>query len=239
LERFPKGVIMDSQWLGVGSALWLGVLTSISPCPLATNLAAVSYVGRDAGCATRVLSSGLMYTLGRVVAYTAIAWLVVASILSTQGTAVWLQRNINLFLGPFLVLVGMVLVGLITIPIPTGATLISYHERLQKWGLLGAGLLGFLFALSFCPVSAALFFGSLIPLAITEHSPLLLPAAYGVGTGLPVLAFAMILIFGAKSVGLAFQRISSIERWARPATGVVILGVGIYLTLNHVHKIGD
>jgi len=228
--------MMDSHWISIGSALWLGILTSISPCPLATNLAAISYIGRDASRARRVFLAGLLYTLGRVIAYTALAALVVASILSAPGTAVWLQRNINLFLGPLLVLVGMVLVGLLELPMSAGNFWSGYRERVQKLGLFGAGLLGLLFALSFCPVSAALFFGSLIPLAITERSPLLLPAVYGIGTGVPVLGFALVLVFGVKSVGTAFQWVSSADRWLRPATGVVILGVGIYLTLVHVFK---
>lgn len=228
---------MDSQWLSIGSALWLGILTSISPCPLATNLAAISYIGRDSGQTRMVVLSGLLYTLGRVIAYTALAALVVASILSAPGTAVWLQRNINLFLGPLLVLVGMALVGLIELPLPSGAMLSGYRERIQKLGLAGAGLLGLLFALSFCPVSAGLFFGSLIPLAIAKQSPFLLPVVYGIGTGVPVLGFAFVLAFGAKSVGMAFQRVSNVDRWLRPATGLVILSVGVYLTLLHVFKI--
>jgi len=179
----------------------------------------------------------MLYTLGRVIAYTALAALVVASVLSAPGMAVWLQRNINLLLGPLLVLVGMVLVGLIELPLPSGATLDAYRERVQKFGLASAGLLGLLFALSFCPVSAAIFFGSLIPLAIAEQSPMLLPVVYGIGTGVPVLGFAILLTFGVKSVGTAFQRVSNVDRWLRPATGLVILSVGIYLTLVHVYKI--
>lgn len=228
---------MNTLIVGAGSALWLGLLTSISPCPLATNIAAISFVGRSAGKPSAVLLSGLLYTLGRVLAYALLGALVVASVLSAPGVSVWLQRNLNLFLGPLLVLVGMVLLGLIELPVSTGAGLAAFHDRVQKLGILGAGLLGLLFALSFCPVSAALFFGSLIPLAISEQSPLLLPAVYGVGTGVPVLAFALILIFGAKSLGTAFQKLTGIERWLRQGTGIAILLIGIYLTLQHVFRV--
>ncbi|WLD12843.1 aromatic aminobenezylarsenical efflux permease ArsG family transporter [Planctellipticum variicoloris] len=228
---------MDSLVVGIGSAAWLGLLTSISPCPLATNIAAISFVGRDASKLSIVLLSGLMYTLGRVVAYAALGSLVVASILSAPGAAVWLQRNISLFVGPLLVLVGMVLLGLIEIPLPAGTFLNSLRERLQKRGILGAGLLGLVFALSFCPVSAALFFGSLIPLAIAEESPLLLPAVYGIGTGVPVLGFAVVLACGAKSLGMVFQRVTGMERWLRLGTGLAILLIGIVLTLQHVFRV--
>lgn len=186
---------MNALMLGIGSALWLGLLTSISPCPLATNLAAISYVGREAGKSWGVWSSGRMYTLERVLAYTLLGALVVASVLSTPGVSARLQRNINLFLGPLLVLVGMVILEWIAPPIRAGAGLNALRDRVQKLGLPGAGLLRLLFAICFCPVSAALFFGSLIPLAISEQSPFPLPAVYGVDTGVTVLIFALILVF--------------------------------------------
>jgi cytochrome c biogenesis protein CcdA len=225
---------MDANWLPVASAFWLGVLTSISPCPLATNLAAVSYIGRDAERPRLVMQAGLLYTLGRVIAYAALASLIVWSVLSAPGAAIWLQTTVNLFLGPVLVLVGMVLLDLLRLPATSSSLWNGCRERVQKMGMAGAGLLGFLFALSFCPVSAALYFGSLIPLAINGQSPILLPAIYGVGTGIPVLGFSIALVFGAQAVSKTFQGVSSVEKWLRPATGILILTVGIYLTFVHV-----
>ncbi len=228
---------METLLIGMGTVLWLGLLTSISPCPLATNIAAISYVGRDARKTSLVVLSGMLYILGRVVGYTLLGALVVASVLSAPGASVWLQRNISLFVGPLLILVAMVLLGLIELPVSGGAIVNSLRERFQKLGLVGAVLLGLLFALSFCPVSAALFFGSLIPLAIAEQSPLLLPAVYGIGTGLPVLGFGIVLAFGAKSLGVVFQKVSGIEQVLRRATGVVMLLIGVYLTLQHVYRV--
>lgn len=228
---------MDPIWIGIVSAFWLGILTSISPCPLATNLAAISYIGRDAAHPRLVIQAGLLYTLGRVVAYSSLASLIVWSLLSAPVTALWLQSRVNLFLGPILVLVAMVLLGLLNLPTPSGGLLARFHERVRGFGAAGAGLLGFLFALSFCPVSAALYFGSLIPLAISDQSPLLLPAIYGFGTGLPVLGIAIALVCGTQAVATGFRGISVAERWLRPATGIVILGIGIYLTLVHAFGI--
>lgn len=228
---------MDSVWIGIASAFWLGILTSISPCPLATNLAAVSYIGRDVGHPLSVLRAGLLYTLGRVFAYASLASLIVWSVLSAPGVALWLQSRVNLFLGPILVLVGMVLLGLLNLPATTGSFGNGLRERVQHFGVAGAAVLGFLFALSFCPVSAALYFGSLIPLAINDQSPLLLPAVYGIGTGLPAVGFAIALVFGTQAVARGFQGISAAERWLRPATGLVILGIGIYLTVVHAFGI--
>ena len=228
---------MESIVLAIGSAFWLGLLTSISPCPLATNIAAISFVGRDAGRTSKVLVAGSLYALGRVIAYSVIGALVVASILSAPGASIWLQRNISLFIGPLLVLVGMVLLGLIELPVSAGSGMNRFRERIQKMGLAGAVLLGLLFALSFCPVSAALVFGSLIPLAIANKSSLLLPAVYGIGTGVPVIVFAIALSLGAKSLGSLFQRVTATEQKIRLFTGIVILLIGIWLTLQHVFQV--
>jgi threonine/homoserine/homoserine lactone efflux protein len=95
-------------------------------------------------------------------------------------------------------------------------------------------LLGVVFALSFCPLSAALFFGSLIPLAIRNGSRVLLPSLYGVGTALPVFAFALVIALGARSLATVFRRLTQVERVARWATGAVFVGVGIYLSVVHI-----
>lgn len=228
---------MTPLMIAIGSSLWLGILTSISPCPLATNIAAISYVGRNAGNSGLVLASSALYTLGRVAAYAVIGSLVVASLLSAPGVSVWLQKNMNLFLGPFLVLVGMILLGLIELPFLKGNGLNWARTRVEKLGLAGSGLLGILFALSFCPVSAALFFGSLVPLAIANESKMLLPAVYGVGTGIPVLIFAVMLAFGKNSFGKFFGQVTGAEKWLRAITGVSVLLVGVYITLQQVYHV--
>jgi cytochrome c biogenesis protein CcdA len=228
---------MNTLLLATGSALWLGILTSISPCPLATNIAAISYVGRSVDRTALVLASSVFYTLGRIVAYAALGAIIVASLLSAPGLSVWLQKYLNLFLGPFLVLVGMVVLGLIELPAMSGGGMNRLQAHVEKWGLAGSGLLGLLFALSFCPVSAALFFGSLIPLAIAHESSVLLPAVYGVGTGIPVVVFAVMLVFGKKSLGKFFGKVTGAEKWLRTITGVSVLLVGIYITLQQVYGI--
>src|SRR6056297_2484193 len=111
---------MNGYWLAAGSALWLGILTSISPCPLATNIAAISYVSRSLGQFWKTIVSSLLYTLGRVLAYSVLGAMVVASLLSAPGLAVWLQKYLNLFLGPLLILVGMIMLRLIELPMSSG-----------------------------------------------------------------------------------------------------------------------
>ena len=226
---------MSGYWIAAGSAFWLGILTSISPCPLATNIAAISYVSRSLGHSWKTIASSLLYTFGRVLAYSVLGALIVASLLSVPGVAVGLQKYLNLFLGPLLIIVGMILLGLIELPMSSGQGIQWLRQRFEKLGLVGSGLLGLLFALSFCPVSAALFFGSLIPLAVTNDSSLFLPALYGIGTGVPVLVFAVLLVFGKQSFSAFFNRVTSAEAWLRRITGGSIVAVGIYITLQQIY----
>jgi cytochrome c-type biogenesis protein len=228
---------MSGLGLAILSALWFGVLTSISPCPLATNITAISFVGRRTGSPRGVLLSGLLYTLGRALVYTAIGVLLVMSLLSAPTVSLTLQTWMNKVLGPILILVGMVMLGLLRFNLRGRGMSEGLQQRVEGWGLLGALALGCLFALSFCPVSATLFFGSLLPLAVKHESGVLLPFIYGIGTALPVVVFAVILAFGARWLGKAFERVTQIERWMRWATGFIFIGVGIYMSLVYVYRV--
>lgn len=222
-------------WLAVGSALWLGILTSISPCPLATNIAAISFIGRKVGQPRQVVLAGLLYVVGRTVAYVALGALLLAGLLASGEIARFLQRYLNLVLGPVVILVGMVLLGLIGSGVSVNLAGSSLQERAEKGGLWWAGALGFLFALSFCPVSAGLYFGALIPLSASHGSRLILPSTFGLGTALPVIAFAFLIAFASQHVGKAFNKLTQVERWVRFATGVAFILAGIYLSLRHVY----
>jgi len=223
---------MVSLWLAVGSALWLGILTSISPCPLATNIAAVSYVGRQVGSTRAVLLAGGLYAAGRTLAYLVLGAAAVWSLMSMVAVSSFLQGGFHRALGPLLIVVGLLLLGIFKINLPGFGVSDGLQHRVDRSGVWGAGLLGIVFALSFCPVSAGLFFGSLVPLAADRGSPLLLPMVYGVGTALPVVAFAVLLAVGAGWLGKALDRVQASEVWARRVTAVVFIGVGIYETLR-------
>jgi cytochrome c biogenesis protein CcdA len=219
------------------SALWLGILTSISPCPLATNIAAISYIGRSVESPRRVLLNGLLYTLGRTITYLVLGVFLVFSLLSAPYVSNALQTYMNKILGPVLILVGMFLLELIRLNLGSSGLKPAISSRADRMGMWGSAILGMGFALSFCPVSAALFFGSLIPLALTNNSSVLLPTLYGIGTAVPVVVFAVLVALSAHSVGKVFNRINHIERWARRITGVVFIGVGLYLTLVYVFQV--
>lgn len=216
------------------TALWLGILTSISPCPLATNIVAVSFIGKKVEHTRSVFLTGLLYTLGRAIVYTAMGALLVSSILAAPAISHFLQVYLNKILGPLLILVGMVLLDLLSFNIGSLGLKSRVQGHAERMGLWGALPLGMIFALSFCPISAALFFGSLIPLAAKHHSPFALPLIYSVGTALPVIAFALLLAFGARAMSKIFHRVTKIERWARFATGIIFILVGIYFSLAYI-----
>lgn len=222
---------MTEILLAAGTALWLGVLTSISPCPLATNIAAISYIGRRVGNTRQVLLAGGLYTLGRVVAYVGLAFLLVNTALSIPGASQFLQKYMHRLLGPTLIIVGMFLVGLIEINVGGGGVSESMRQRVDRLGVWGALALGVLFALAFCPTSAALFFGNVMA-SLSAGSTLFLPLLYGIGTALPVIGFAVLIALGSKKLGEIFNVVSKTERWARIGTGGLILLAGCFLTIQ-------
>jgi cytochrome c biogenesis protein CcdA len=224
---------MSEFVIAVATAVWLGFLTSISPCPLATNIAAVSFVGRRVGRVGLVLSAGLLYTLGRTLTYAVLGMLLVGGLLAAPQLSHVLQKYMNLFMGPLLILVAMVLLKMIAFKTGSGTAMTAaMRSRIEKMGVWGALPLGIFFALSFCPTSAALFFGSLLPLAVKFDSGVLLPGAYGVATGLPVLLFAFLLAFAANQVGRAYDKLARFEAAAQRVTGLIFLTIGVFMTIT-------
>jgi len=227
----------ESILFGAATALWVGIMTSISPCPLATNIAAISFISKNIGNSKKVFLSGLLYTAGRTLVYLVISVIAVAGLLSVPGLSFFLQEYMNKLLGPVLIIVGMFLLNLIKITLPGRGVSEGAQKTAEKSGIWGAGFLGVLFALSFCPISAALFFGTLIPLAVKYHSRIVLPVLYGIGTGLPVVVFAVIIAFSAKSLGKAFDVLTKIDLWTRRVVGTVFIAAGVYLTLHYVFNL--
>lgn len=225
---------MQSYYLDIFSAFWLGILTSISPCPLATNIAAVSFVAGNLESSKRVLWSGFLYAAGRMFTYVTIAVLAVASLLSLPEVSFFLETNMHKIIGPLLIVMGIILLDVLPISFSASLVSSSVQEKAGKWGMWGSGILGIVFALTFCPLSAALFFGSLIPLAIDGKSAVLMPSVYGFGTALPVVGFALVMVFSVKSIGKIFDKLTQIEKWVRKLTAVIFIGAGIYLLLKNL-----
>ncbi|MCM8760566.1 MAG: aromatic aminobenezylarsenical efflux permease ArsG family transporter, partial [Candidatus Omnitrophica bacterium] len=217
---------MNEVLTGFLTALWLGILTSISPCPLATNIAAVSFLSKKIEHQKAVLWSGICYTLGRAATYAVLGFAIIYSVVSVPVAAIFLQKYMNKILGPLLLLTGLYLIGLIKFQFASRTISDEKQKKLADSGLGGAFILGLIFALSFCPISAALYFGSLMPLSFGHKFGLTLPLVYGVGTALPVLVFAMAIAFGVKSIFKWFGHVTRIEVYARKFTGAIFILAG-------------
>lgn len=228
---------MENYYLVMFSALWLGFLTSISPCPLATNIAAISYLSKNSGPTARIWITGLSYTIGRMLAYLLIAILVVQSVLSIPTLSFFLQQQINKIIGPVLLITGILLLDIIPITWGRGGINHAMSQKIADSGWWGTLALGFLFAMAFCPVSAALFFGSLIPLAIKNQSSFTLPLIYGLGTALPVIACSIVLSISVQLLSKLFHQLSQIEKWIRRLTAIILIGIGLYFCLTYLLKV--
>ncbi|MFZ5907347.1 MAG: aromatic aminobenezylarsenical efflux permease ArsG family transporter [Nitrospirota bacterium] len=221
----------------LSSAVWLGILTSVSPCPLASNIAAVSFISQKVAQRNTVFLSGILYTLGRSLTYVLLGVLIVKTLVDVPILSDFLQRYVNKILGIVLVLVGMVLLDLVRIPVSLPSVSENIARKLVDTGALGSLPLGILFALAFCPVSAALFFGGLIPIAVKAQSGIGLPLLYGIGTALPVLLFAVLVAAGTGYINSLYYRITRVEFYTKKVTGVIFILAGIYYALAYIFEI--
>ena len=228
---------MTDILIAFGSALWLGILTSISPCPLATNVAAISFLAKKITHPFFVLLSGIAYTFGRMITYAILGFILINSILSIPQVAQFLQKYMVKALGPILIITGLILLNIIKVSISGLSLSQKQHNKLAGAGVPGALLLGAIFALAFCPVSAALFFGSLIPLALQSKFGVTLPFIYGIGTGLPVLVFAVAIAMGVTSLSCWFNKLTKLEYYMRIVTGAIFILVGIYYIGIYILKL--
>lgn len=213
-------------------AAWLGILTSISPCPLATNIAAVSFLARRMHSRRLAVAGAVAYAVGRATIYIVIGLLVTWGLAAAPSLSSFLQQNVAPFTGPLLILVGLVLMGWLALPVRFGMSSHSAAERLADWGLVGEFLLGMVFALTFCPASAALFFGTLLPLAVA--APIAWPVllVYGMATSIPVGIIAVLIALGANAPRKILGGIQHWQVLIGKITGTAILLVGVWLTVS-------
>lgn len=226
------GDITGNLNIPVLSALLLGLITAISPCPLATNIAAIGYVSRRVTERRYAIITGALYTLGRMFSYSLVGVIIIVAGLEIPGVASFLQDFGEQALGPILIVVGVIMLIANRISLSLGGGKLSaLGAKVADWGMIGGFLLGALFALAFCPYSAALFFGVLIPLALKSTGGVTLPAVYAIGTGLPVLVFGVLLSAGVAKVSTWLNAVTRAEKIIRVAVSIVFIGVGIYLVM--------
>ena len=223
--------LLDSSTTPVLTAFLLGLLTAISPCPLATNIAAIGYIGKDIEDRRRVFLSGLLYTAGRIVAYTVLGLVLILVI--RQGASMFgIQKFIGtwgeMLLGPALIVIGLLMLFSHRLNLPQFGFNGSNVEGLKKHGGWGAFLLGVLFAMAFCPTSGMFYFGMLIPMSATATMGYLLPVVFALATALPVLIVAWLLAFSMQEVGRFYGWMKGIERWTTIIVGVLFVLIGLY-----------
>lgn len=218
--------ILENSSYGALTAFILGLMTAISPCPLATNISAIGFISRDLSNRNRVFISGLVYTLGRAISYTAIGVILFFGASKFDVTRLFQGWGEKL-LGPVLILIGLFMLDFIRIKIP-GFNLAERMENRKGRGFWSTLLLGIVFALAFCPYSGVLYFGMLIPITIASPTGLFLPVIFAIATGLPVIIFAWLLAYAVGNVGQTYNRLKSFEKWFRRVVAVLFIGVGIY-----------
>jgi len=211
------------------SALFLGLLTAISPCPMATNIAAIAYVSRRVTDRRYAIMTGTLYTLGRMISYSVLGILIIVAGLEIPGVASFLQDFGEQILGPLLIVVGLIMLNIDRLSFSLGGgKLSSIGGKVADRGMVGGLLLGVLFALAFCPYSAVLFFGVLIPLALKTTGGVTLPAVFAIGTGLPVLIFGILISIGVSRVSTWLNALTRVEKIIRVIVSIIFIGIGIY-----------
>jgi len=220
--------LLENYNIPILSAFILGLMTAISPCPLATNITATAFISKNISSKRKVLLSGLLYSLGRGFSYTAIG-LILYFGASKFHIARFFNQNGEKYLGPLLILIGLIMLNILKFNF-LGKS--NFQEKLsvkfKDKGMLGSFLIGVVFALAFCPYSGALFFGMLVPMTIVSADGLYLPIIFAFGTGLPVILFTYLLAFTAGKVGVFYNRITKIEKVMRTVAGVVFIITGLY-----------
>jgi sulfite exporter TauE/SafE len=219
--------LLDNSSMPWLTALLLGLMTAISPCPLATNITAIGFISKDLKNRNRVFFNGVFYTLGRAITYTLIPLIIYFGADQFKFSG-FFQRYGEKIIGPLLVLIGIFMLDIIRINFPGFGRLSEKMENRKTWRYIDAVLLGIVFALAFCPYSGVLYFGMLVPLTISSASGLYLPVIFAIATGIPVIIIAWVLAYTVSGIGVVYNKIKVFELWFRRVIAVVFIIVGIY-----------
>jgi cytochrome c biogenesis protein CcdA len=210
------------------ASFMLGLLTAISPCPLATNITATAYIAKSISSKQKVILSGVLYTLGRMLTYTALGAIIYFGASKFQVARLF-QGNGEKFIGPLMIIIGLLMLDVIKLNFPGKGNLTEkLSEKFKDRGLLGSYLLGVIFAMAFCPYSGALFFAMLIPMTLATSAGLGLPIVFSIGTGLPVIFFAFVIAFSLEKLGSYFKAIQKVEKVMRIIAGATFILTGLY-----------
>jgi cytochrome c-type biogenesis protein len=223
--------LLDNSTIPWITAFLLGLMTAISPCPLATNITAVGFISKDLENRNRVFINGLFYTLGRALTYTLIVVIIYFGADQFKFSGFFQQYGEKI-IGPLLLLIGVFMLDIIRINFPLFSRLSEKMENRKSWRFIDVLLLGTVFALAFCPYSGVLYFGILVPMTIASPSGLYLPFVFAIATGIPVIIFAWVLAYTVSGVGGLYNKIKIFELWFRRIIAVLIIAVGIYYIIR-------
>lgn len=227
--EFLQNILENTEY-SIVAALVLGLMTAISPCPLATNISAIGFISRDIEDRKRVFMSGLVYTLGRVISYTVLAVILYFGASQMQISMIFQGWGEKL-LGPILIIIGLFMLDIIKLKFPGFSGLTEKIGNRSKGNYWSSLLLGIVFALAFCPYSGVLYFMMLIPMTISSASGLFLPVVFAVATGIPVIIFAWLLAYAVGNIGKLYSKIRTFEIWFRRVVSVFFILVGLYYTI--------
>jgi cytochrome c-type biogenesis protein len=225
MEEFLNNLYSNTS-TPIVSAIVLGLLTAISPCPMATNITAIGFIGKDIGNKNRVFYNGLIYTLGRTVSYSTLALILFFGADQLKISGVFQQYGEKI-IGPLLVIIGIFMLGIIKLNFPAFNSISERFQQRGKFNYWNVFLLGLFFALAFCPYSGVLYFGMLIPLTVST-SGLHLPVVFAIATGIPVIIFAWLIAYTISGVGNLYKSIKTFEFWFKKVVAVAFIGIGIY-----------
>ncbi len=231
MESLLLDLFENAEW-PILSAFLLGLMTAISPCPMATNITAIGFVSRDIKDRKVVFIKGLIYTLGRALTYTLIGLIFYFGASQLEISAAlkgWGEK----LLGPLLIVIGLIMLDLIKLPKTGMGRLTEKFENSSGKGYWSSLLLGVIFALAFCPYSGVLYFGMLIPMTVTSVEGLYLPIVFALATGLPVIIFAWLIAFSLGSVGSLYNKLKVFDIWFRRIISILFIGVGLYFIYEY------
>lgn len=230
MEEFLNN-IMDNSSLPFVTASVLGLMTAISPCPLATNITAIGFISKDVENRKTVFVNGLVYTLGRAISYTLLALIIFigADQFKISG---WFQQYGEKVIGPLLIVIGLLMLDILKIKFPGMSSLTKRFQEKGTSSYWEVLLLGVLFALAFCPYSGVLYFGMLIPMTVSSASGLYLPVVFAIATGIPVIIFAWLIAFTVSGVGTLYNQLKTFEIWFRRVISVLFIVVGVYYVIT-------
>ena len=227
-------MLLDSTSVPVLAAFILGLLTAISPCPLATNITAIGYISRNIESRRKVFLQGLMYTLGRAFAYTILGSVLIYVIRKGADTFE-VQQFISewgeLVIGPVLILVGLFMLFRHLLHLPKIGFSGTSHLPFGGGREGAALLLGILFAMAFCPTSGLFYFGMLVPMSAEASAGYLLPLMFALATSLPVLLVSWFIAFSMQNLSRFIGSVQTFQKWFNRVVAILFILVGIYYVL--------